>query len=277
MLTDTHCHLNVEHFNEDRDAVVQRALEAGVTRILIPGLDFASSRFAVELAESHPMLYAAIGIHPTEADSLTEEIYEQLMELAGHPKVVAIGEVGLDYYWVKDPVKQAAQRETLRAMMQLADNTLKPVVLHMREENDADYGNASRDILKIVDEWTGAWVHANHPLGLRPGVFHSFNGNLAAAEKAMQLGFYIGITGPVTYKNNHKTRELVGGLPLSRILIETDSPYQTPVPYRGRRNEPVFVGHIADKIADIHKTTREQIAEITSANANHLFGWEADS
>jgi TatD DNase family protein len=267
----------VEHFNEDRDAVIQRAMDAGVTRILIPGLDLASSRLAVQLAESHPALFAAVGIHPTEADSLTEEIYNQLADLCQHPKVVAIGEVGLDYYWVKDPVKQAVQRETLQAMMRLADRSLKPVVLHMREENDADYGNASRDILQIVDEWAGAWAHANHPLGLNPGVFHSFNGNLDTAGKAMQLGFYIGITGPITYKKNHKTRQLVEGLPLSKILIETDSPYQTPAPYRGMRNEPVFVGHIADKIAEIHKTTREQIARITSANANRLFGWEADT
>jgi TatD DNase family protein len=282
-LTDTHCHLDYDKFDEDRDAVIQRALDAGVTRILIPGLDLDSSLAGIKLAEAHPEIFAAVGFHPTDLDKWSETSLENLRQLIlPHPqpsstgrgsRIVAIGEIGLDYYWVKEAEKQAFQREVLKLQLQLAQEVNKPVVIHMREENDKWFGQASLDLLDILSAWQGQLEAEKHPLAERPGVLHSFNGNLGTAQKAIALNFYIGVTGPVTYKNAEEKRQIIRQLPLERLLIETDAPYLTPVPHRGKRNEPAFVAHIADKIAEIHMTTREQVAEITAANAMRLFGW----
>ena len=274
MLTDTHCHLDYNKFDEDRDAVLQRALEAGITRIMIPALDYDSSLAAIKLAKSHPNIFAAVGFHPTDLDKWGESSIENLRHLAtSADKVLAIGEIGLDYYWVKETDKQAAQRNILKQQLKLAQAVNKPVIIHMREENDAWFGQASIDLLNILSEWHQELSATNHPLKEKPGVLHSFNGNLETAQKALALNFYLGVTGPVTYKNADEKRQVIRQLPLERLLIETDAPFLTPVPQRGKRNEPAFVAHIADKIAEIHTTTREQIAEITSANANRLFGW----
>ena len=153
----------------------------------------------------------------------------------------------------------------------------KPVVIHMREEEDAWFGQASVDLLRILTEWHKDLAADHHPLAQKPGVLHSFNGNLETAQKAIALNFYIGVTGPVTYKNAEEKRKIIGQLPLHRLLIETDAPFLTPVPQRGKRNEPAFVSYIADKIAEIHRTTREQVAQITAENAAYLFGWEVDA
>ena len=304
MLTDTHCHLDLNKFDADRAEVIQRAVEAGLTRILIPGLELESSAAAIKLAELHPNLYAAVGYHPTDLDTWSENSIKELKSLASSGnvtlsetkglahsklasslpalrvaqnditnKIVAIGEIGLDYYWVKEPDKRAQQREVLKHQLKLAQEVNKPVVIHMREENDAWFGQASIDLLEILGEWHNELCAENRPLAAKPGVLHSFNGNLETAQRAIDLHFYIGITGPVTYKNAEEKRQIVRQLPLKRLLIETDSPFLTPVPQRGKRNEPAFVAYIADKIAEIHMTTREQIAEITTANAARLFGW----
>jgi TatD DNase family protein len=274
MLTDTHCHLDFNKFDEDREAVIRRAIELGVQRILIPALDFDSSISAIKLAESHPNLYAAVGFHPTDLEKFSEQSLDAVKKLASHPKVVAVGEIGLDYYWVKENEKQAFQRETLKRQLALAESLHKPVVVHMREENDAWFGQASIDLLEILSEWHHALSAQNHPLAQKPGVLHSFNGNLETAQKAIAHNFYIGVTGPVTYKNAVEKRRIIKQLPLTQLLIETDAPFLTPVPHRGKRNEPAFVAYIADKIAEIHMTTREQVAQITAENAAHLFGWE---
>jgi TatD DNase family protein len=308
MLTDTHCHLDFNKFDEDRDAVIQRALETGVERILIPSMELESSKAVVKLANSHPNLFAAVGFHPTDLDKWEEDSINKLKSLITNPhvtlpkehrddvsdsegslpskseilrsaqndmanKILAIGEIGLDYYWVKEADKQAIQRDILKQQLQLAQDVNKPVIIHMREENDAWFGQASIDLLSILSEWHQELSAQDHPLREKPGVLHSFNGNLETAQKAIRLNFYIGVTGPVTYKNAEEKRQVIRQLPLERILIETDSPFLTPVPHRGKRNEPAFVAHIADKIAEIHMTTREQIAKITSDNANNLFGW----
>lgn len=272
-LTDTHCHLDYNKFDPDRDAVLARARESGLIRILVPGLDQRSSREAVRLAESSPLIYAAIGFHPTELEEFSEQTFDEIKALANHPKIVAVGEIGIDYYWVKEEDKRLFQREVLKKQLAFAESIRKPVVIHMREENDAWFGQASVDLLKILTEWQNKLHAQNHPLAERPGVMHSFNGNLETAQKAMDLNFYIGVTGPVTYKNAEEKRQIIRQLPLERILIETDAPFLTPVPHRGKRNEPAFVAYIADKIAEIHKTTREQVANITAANAERLFGW----
>ncbi len=277
MLTDTHCHLYLEQFAGDIDIVIQRAAEAGIGRMLVPGMDLNTCHWALMLANNHPPIYAATGFHPTEIEHMDPDAFFELSILANGPKVVAIGEIGLDYYWIKEPDRRTLQREGLVQQLSLAQKENKPVILHLREENDARDGEATTHLFSILDEWLDHLRKINHPLFLKPGVFHSFNGNLESARRAMDLNFYIGITGPVTYKKNDSQRELVKQLPLDHILIETDSPFQTPLPHRGKRNEPTYVGLIADKIAEVHRTTRKAIAEITATNASRLFGWEANA
>jgi TatD DNase family protein len=273
MLTDTHCHLDFHTFDEDRPAVIERARAAGVERILLPALDLESSRSVIGLADAHADLYAAVGFHPTDLEKFSEEAFAEVKQLAGHPRVLAIGEIGIDYYWVKEAPKRRFQQEALRRQLAFAQSVEKPVVIHMREENDAWSGDASTDLLEILREWHHMLEAEGHPLRVKPGVLHSFNGNLETAQQAIEMDFYIGVTGPVTYKNAEEKRRIIGQLPLERLLIETDAPFLTPVPHRGKRNEPAFVAYIADKIAEIHMTTREQVAEITAANAARLFGW----
>lgn len=277
MLTDTHCHLDFNKFDGDRESVIQRARQAGVTRILIPALDLESSRSVIQLAETYSNIYAAVGFHPTDLDTFSEKSFEEMQRLASHTRVVAIGEIGIDYYWVKEREERAFQIETLTRQLRWAASIHKPVVLHMREEEDAWFGQASVDLLNILSEWHRELKVMKHPLAEKPGVLHSFNGNLETAQKAIAMNFYIGVTGPVTYKNADEKRNIIKQLPLTKLLIETDAPFLTPVPHRGKRNEPEFVTYIADKIAELHGTTREQVAEITATNAARLFGWEADA
>jgi TatD DNase family protein len=273
-LTDTHCHLDFNKFDQDREAAIQRAVEAGLTRILIPSLDWTSSLAVVKLAESHSMLFAAVGFHPTDLEQWDSTSIESLRNLAQSvDKVVAIGEIGLDYYWVKEAEKRTRQRQVLKQQLRLAQEVNKPVVIHMREENDAWFGRASADLIEILAAWHADLTAQNHPLAQRPGVLHSFNGNLETARNAIAMNFYIGITGPVTYKNADTKRELVRQLPLDRMLIETDAPFLTPVPHRGQRNEPAFVGHIADKIAEIQSKDPAEVAAATTDNAARLFAW----
>jgi TatD DNase family protein len=276
-LTDTHCHLDFNKFDEDRDTVIERARQAGVTRIVVPALDLESSRAALQLAANTTDIYAGVGFHPTDAQKWNGSSYEDLKRLitsdSPQNRIVAIGEIGIDYYWVKEPVDRARQSEVLRLQLELAQAVDKPAIIHMREEEDAWFGQASVDLLRILAEWHQRLQAQKHPLAERPGVLHSFNGTLETAQKAIELNFYIGVTGPVTYKNAEEKRRIIRALPLERLLIETDAPFLTPVPHRGKRNEPAFVVHIADKIAEIHDTTREQVAEITTTNAARLFGW----
>ena len=277
MLTDTHCHLDHDKFDADRDAVLARAREAGLIRILIPGLEQKSSRKAVQLAEANPMVFAAVGFHPTDLEHFSESTFAEIKELVSHPKVAAIGEIGIDYYWVKEGGQRAFQREALKRQLAFAESVNKPAVIHMREENDAWFGQASMDLLRILSDWHSELSAKNHLLAEKPGVLHSFNGNLETAQRAMALNFYIGVTGPVTYKNAEEKRNIIRQLPMTQLLLETDAPFLTPVPHRGKRNEPAFINYIADKIAEIHRMNREQVAEITARNAAYLFGWEADA
>lgn len=270
MLTDTHCHLDYDKFDPDRKEVIERAINLGVVRMLVPGLQLKSSRDAVLLAEAHPSIFAAAGFHPTDLDDFSVQNFLILKQFGGHPKLVAVGEIGLDYYWVKDAGERSLQRTALLQQLQWAQEINKPVVIHMREENDAWSGDASRDLLHILMEWHSG---LKGRLAENPGVLHSFNGNLETAQKALAMNFYLGITGPVTYKNGGKNRELAAQLPLEKLLIETDSPFLTPVPHRGKRNEPAYVRHIADKIAEIHSKSPAEIAAITTANAARLFAW----
>ena len=269
-LTDTHCHLDYNKFDDDRDAVISRAINSGLIRMLVPGLHHRSSKDAVRLAESNPSVYAAVGFHPTDLDEFSESAFQEVKELASHSKVVAVGEIGIDYYWVKEIEKRTFQREILRRQLQFAKDINKPVIIHMREENDAWIGDASVDLLEILNNWQKGLQGL---LAERPGVLHSFNGTLETAQKALAMNFYIGVTGPVTYKNAEKKREIIKQLPLEKLLIETDSPFLSPVPVREKRNEPSYILHIADKIAEIHSKSPAEIAAITTANAARLFAW----
>jgi TatD DNase family protein len=271
-LADTHCHLDLEQFDADRDAVIQRAINAGVKRILIPSLTGTSSRDAVKLAESNPMLYAAVGVHPNEAETWDGQTISALKDLAAQSlKVAAIGEIGLDYYWNKSP--QEEQISILKEQLNLAAELELPVVIHGREKDDAAYGACAEDLIKILDEWVSGLQSRKEALAQQPGVLHSFSGSIETAKSAINLGFYIGVTGPVTYKNSKHKRQLIGNLPLERLLIETDAPYLAPEPHRGKRNEPAFAIHIADKIAEIKSRTPQEVAAATTKNAARLFSW----
>lgn len=270
MFTDTHCHLDYHKFNQDREEVIQRAEDAGLIRLLVPALHHKSSIEAVKLAEKYSSVYAAVGFHPTDLEEFNQKNFDVVKELASHPKVVAIGEIGIDYYWVKEKDKREFQREVLKQQLQFAKEINKPVVIHMREENDAWFDEASIDLLNILEDWQKSLTGS---LAEKPGVLHSFNGTLETAQKALDLNFYIGVTGPITYKNADKKREIISQLPITKILIETDSPFLSPVPVREKRNEPSYILHIADKMAEIHATSRDEIAKITTANAARLFAW----
>ncbi len=271
-LTDTHCHLDIEQFDPDRGAVIERAAQAGIARILIPGLNLTSSRAAVDMAASHLMLYAAVGVHPTETLNVERSTFNELHQLAKKPKVKAIGEIGLDY--CREATPHGLQKQALGEQLELAAELNLPVVIHLREKNDAENGNAASDLTQILEAWVDRLRGVRSPLAERPGVLHSFSGSLETAQAALRLGFYIGVTGPVTYKNAGRRQEIIASLPLEKLLLETDAPFLAPHPQRGRRNEPAYVQHIADKIAALHTCTPEHVARITSANAQRLFGWE---
>jgi TatD DNase family protein len=276
-LTDTHCHLNLPQFDEDRQLVLQRAAESGVQRMLVPAMDWESCLAILEFVQTKPELFAALGFHPTEAQGWSEGSHEKLAALLDqnrhNPKIVAIGEIGLDYYWIKETEKRAWQSQVLKQQLRLAQEMNKPVVVHMREQGDAWFGEASIELLNILEEWQQSLAAQAHPLALRPGVLHSFNGTLETAGRAISHNFMIGVTGPVTYKNADQKREIIRAIPLDKLLIETDSPYLAPVPHRGQRNEPAYVARIADKIAEIHSKDPAEIAEITTSNAAKLFAW----
>ena len=272
VFTDTHCHLDFNKFDPDRSEVLHRAEEAGVTRILVPGTSLTSSRSAVELAESHAGLYAAIGVHPTEVGTFQVDTLASLRTLAsGTSKIVAIGEIGLDYYW--DTASHDVQQRLLIEQLDLAAELALPVVIHFREKGDAPDGDCARDLLKLLGEWVTGLRSGKSPLAGRPGVLHSFSGSLETARAAIGLGFFLGVTGPVTYRKDRQ--ELVRQLPLESLLIETDAPFLAPHPQRGKRNEPAYVRLIADKIALLHSCSIEKVAAATSQNARRLFDWEA--
>jgi TatD DNase family protein len=265
-LTDTHCHLNLNIFGEDLPELLERAWQQGVGRILVPGIDLATSRRAVELAGQYENLFAAVGIHPGDANTWNDGSLAALRRLAYSPKVVAIGEIGLDYYRDRSP--RPLQRQVFHAQLALAGELGLPVVIHNRE--------ALEDLWAALADWQERLARAGSPLAGRPGVLHSYDGPLAAAQRAIERNFFIGISGPVTFKNARERQEVAAGLPLDRCLIETDAPYLTPHPYRGRRNEPAYVASIAEKLASLHRQTLESTLQVTWENAACLFDWGAN-
>jgi TatD DNase family protein len=254
ILVDTHCHLDFPHFDGDREAAIARAREAGVGRIVVPGTDLASSRRAVELAEAHPEVFAAVGVHPNSTAGFGTKELKELRELARSQKVVGIGEIGIDLYWKSAPLED--QRRAFRAQIALAAELDKPVIVHDRE--------AHAEVMTLLRE-------ARPASGV---VLHAFSGDKVMAEAALALGFYLGVDGPLTYKKNEALRAIFAAAPLDRVLIETDAPYLAPQAQRGKRNEPAYVRYVAEKLAEIRGLTVEQIGRATTDNAARLFRWE---
>jgi len=250
-LIDTHCHLEMDEYDNDRDAVIKRAEEAGVSYIINAGSDMRGNIKALNLAERYPSLYPAIGIHPHEAGGLDEGVYAELKKLAEDPRVVAIGEIGLDYHYMNS--ERDAQLDAFKKQMELARMHNLPVIIHSRR--------AKEDTLKVLE---------GYGKGMR-GVLHCFSGDIDMAKRVMEMGFYISIAGPVTFKDASRLREIVLLIPDEYLLIETDAPYLSPVPMRGRRNEPSFLRFTAEAIADIRDVTVDDISRITTLNAKRLF------
>lgn len=257
---DTHVHLNFDGYDEDRTEIIARAQVAGVTRFIVPAVDGVYSRSGVALAAQYPgVVYAAVGYHPTSTSGFEQAWLDEIRALASQPGVVSIGEIGLDYYWDKSPKDD--QRRAFEAQLELAAALGLPVIIHNRE--------ASPDVVAILESWTATLTG---PLRERPGVLHSVSAPPPLAERAMAAGFYLGFTGPITYKNADQTRRIASNMPLDRMLVETDGPFLTPVPHRGKRNEPAYIPLIAERLASLRQMTVEELAAVTTANAERLFG-----
>jgi TatD DNase family protein len=255
MLIDTHCHLDFERFDEDRDGVVARMLESGVGRVIVPALSPQNWQKVLDLADQYEPVFAAVGVHPNSSADWDDGWIEVLRGLAGHEKVVAIGEIGLDYYWDKSP--KAVQQRAFRLQLELAHELALPVIIHNRETDD--------DMLNMLGE-------APQSGSEKAGVVHSFSSSWLVAEQVLDLGYYLGFTGPVTYKSAARTLGVVRQMPANRILIETDAPFLSPQKYRGKRNEPAYVALVAERIAQERGISLADFAEISTTNAQNLFG-----
>ncbi len=250
-LIDSHCHLEMEAFDTDREEVINRANNANIKYIINPGSDREGNLKGLKLSGKHPQVYSAAGIHPHNAVTFDEALFNELSTWIKKPKVIAVGEIGLDYHYLNSP--KGVQIDVFRQQIKLAQTAGLPVIVHSRE--------AKNDTLRILRE----------EITNSTGVIHCFSGDAHMAKKAMELGFYISLAGPVTYKNATILRDIVKAIPDEFLLIETDAPYLSPVPMRGKRNEPSFVKHTAQAIADIRGITLNDLGRITTLNAKKLF------
>lgn len=256
MLIDTHCHLDFERFDADREAVVARAAEAGVKNILVPALDLQSSRSIQSLAERYEGVFTAVGVHPNFTAAWQDGWVSRLRDLSRHEKIVAVGEIGLDYYW--DKSSKPVQHRSFALQLELAAELNLPVIVHNREANG--------DVVKLL---------ADSPLNGRdrPGVLHSFSADWRTARQVLEMGFYLGFTGPITYKKADELRDIAAKAPLDRILVETDAPFLSPQVGKKRpsRNEPAYVVHVAERVAAVRGVDTAVIAQATTENAQRLF------
>lgn len=248
---DTHAHYDSDSFDGDREAVIKELKENGVIGILNCGSDLYGLRKSVELAKNFDMFYAAVGIHPENADEFNEEVIKEIREYVKYEKVKAIGEIGLDYYWEENPPREV-QKEVFRAQMKLADELNLPVIIHDRD--------AHGDTLEIMKEFPNVI-----------GVVHCFSGSVEFAKECIKLGYYIGFTGVLTFKNAKKLVDVCREIPADRMLVETDCPFMTPVPFRGKRNKSDYIEYIIDKMSEIRGISGEEMNEILLNNKRNLF------
>lgn len=241
-----------EQFVDDLDAVLAQAREDGITRIIIPAVDVATAHKAIQIAENNSGVYAAVGIHPESAKDVPAGDFDEIERLAGHPKVVAIGEIGLDYYW--DSAPRPEQRDVMARQIEIAKRVGLPVIIHNRESTD--------DVLMVLRDAGAAEVG---------GVMHCFNESFEVAKAAMEMGFYISFGGPITFKKAEDVREVAALIPQDRLLVETDSPYLSPHPFRGKRNVPSRVRYVAEKLAEVQGIHYTELVELTTRNALKLF------
>lgn len=252
MFFDSHAHLDDKKYDGDRDAMMQRARDSKISNILNVGYDLPSSRRSLDLAGKYDFIYAAVGVHPHDAAEAGENYLQELQDMAVQDKVVAIGEMGLDYYRNLSP--KEIQQRVFREQIRLAAKLEKPIIIHDRE--------AHGDVMDILRE---------EDVGASKGVLHCFSGSLEMARECLEMGFYLSIAGPVTFHNANKLRDVAANVPLNRLLIETDAPYLTPEPHRGKRNESAYVAYVGKCIAEIRGISVEELANATSDNAKRLF------
>lgn len=252
MLFDTHVHLNARQFKEDRTEVIERAFEAGVHSMVVVGFDEETIPLAIEIAEQYETIYASVGWHPVDAIHFKDEHLQYLDKLSHHSKVVALGEMGLDYHWDTSP--KNVQANVFRKQIQLAKSVNMPIIIHNRE--------ATSDVIRLLKEENAEKVG---------GIMHCYSGTVSEVQTCLDMNFYISLGGPVTFKNAHEVKEVAKIVPLDRLLIETDAPYLAPHPNRGKRNEPAYVTLVAEQIAQLRNIEYEEICQITTRNANKVF------
>ena len=252
-LIDTHCHLNDEALYKDLDNVISRALKTGVEKMVVIGWDEKSSKLAIEIAESYPFIYACVGIHPENLEGVDDETLQRVLNLSSHHKVVGIGEIGLDYHWEKDPVKREIQKECFIKQIEYANKVGLPISIHSRE--------AFNDTIEILKK--------HKPL--HSGVMHCYSGSVENIKDIINLNLYIGLDGPVTFRNAKTPKEVAEEIPLDRLVLETDSPYLSPHPLRGTVNEPANLILIADEIAAIRDMSKKHLLEVVYDNSCALF------
>jgi TatD DNase family protein len=256
MFIDTHAHLNYPGIQDNIESILKRAAISGVEKIIVPATTYISSLEVVELIQKHDMLYGAVGIHPTELKDFDESHLEKIDGLCKENKIVAIGEIGLDYYW--EPYDAELQKNVLKAQLRIAKKHNLPVIIHNRK--------SSEDLMQILRE--------EYKAGMLKGQFHSFSGDKKMADECIQMGFYISFTGNITYKPNESTLrayEIIKSAPIDKLLLETDTPYLPPVPYRGKKNEPSYIKYTAGKIAELRGISIDEIGKITVENAKKLY------
>ena len=250
MLFDTHAHLNDPAFDQDREELILGLKDKGVEFVMNAGCSLKSSHDCIALAEKYPFIYASVGTHPDAADEVNDQVLEEYKKMAQHPKVLAIGEIGVDYYY--ETIPREVQQKAFRMQMELARELSMPVIIHEREAHD--------DGMRIVKEFKDV-----------TGVFHCYSGSAEMARQLVNMGWYIGFTGVLTFKNARKAVETASSIPLERIVLETDCPFMAPEPYRGKRNDPGYLIKMAEKLAEIRGITTEEAIAATTENAKRLY------
>ena len=252
MYFESHAHYDDKRFREDREKLLELLPSCGIDHVVNIGCDLKSSKESIRLAEKYDYIYASVGVHPHEVSEMTSQTIEELRRLAAHEKVVAIGEIGLDYYWDNEP--HEVQQKWFIRQLELAGEVKKPVIIHSRE--------AAADTMYIMK---------NYAQGL-DGVIHCYSYSREMAEEYVKMGFYIGIGGVVTFKNAKKLKDVAAAIPIEKIVLETDCPYMAPEPYRGKRNQSSYIRYVAEKIAELKEMSQEEVIAVTEKNARDLYG-----